>query len=224
NNNFTIWHEKFFASEGGVIFANPNAPTSIYLELDAIEQILLNNPEQVVIIDEAYIDFARESESALQLLKDYPNLLVIQTLSKSRSLAGLRIGFAFGSEELIEGLNRIKNSFNSYTIDRLAIAGARAAIKDHDYFEKTRDIIVETREWTRKELKERGFEILPSQTNFLFIRHTVLEAKELYSKLKEKNILVRHFNQEKIADYLRVTIGSEKNMQQFLHVLDKLIK
>lgn len=219
--DFTIRPEDYFGAEGGVIFPNPNAPTSLYLGLVAIREILENNPDVVVIVDEAYIDFAEES--AVGLLHEYPNLLIIQTMSKSRSLAGLRIGFALGSPDLIEGLIRMKDSFNSYTIDRLALAGARAAINDVAYFEETKMQIIATREWVAGELNKRSFEILPSQTNFLFIRHEEKAAEELYLELKAKNILTRHFNQTKINDYLRVTIGTDEEMERLLEVLDVIL-
>lgn len=217
--DFTINPEDYFYSEGGVIFPNPNAPTSIFLELDAVRQILEHNPEKVVIIDEAYIDFAKAS--AVQLLQRYENLLVVQTMSKSRSLAGLRVGFALGTRELIEGLNHIKDSFNSYTIDRLAIAGARAAINDDAYFTETTKKIIATREWLIPELQTRDFHVLPSQTNFLFIRHKTWAAEDLYMRLKDNNILVRHFDKPQINNFLRVTIGTDAEMKQLLSTLDK---
>lgn len=167
NEDFTIPVEQFFHAEGGVIFPNPNAPTSIGLGLEQIEKIIQNNPDRVVIVDEAYIDFG--GESAVPLTRRYGNLLVIQTLSKSRSLAGLRVGFAFGNEQLIEGLNRIKNSFNSYTLDRLALVGAKAAIEDTAYFEETRSKIIETRHRVIGELRQLNFTVLDSQENFLFM-------------------------------------------------------
>lgn len=218
--DFTIVPDDYFQSEGGVIFPNPNAPTSIFIELGAVKQILDNNLDKVVIVDEAYIDFAEAS--AVSLLQDYPNLLVVQTMSKSRSLAGLRVGFALGSEELIEGLIRVKDSFNSYTIDRLAIAGAQAAINDQAYFKETTEKILATREWLVTELQERDFFVLPSQTNFLFIRHKAWPAEDLYMRLKDNNILVRYFNKPKIDNYLRVTIGTDADMKRLLEVLDKL--
>ncbi|MGJ9459487.1 histidinol-phosphate transaminase [Oceanobacillus sp. CF4.6] len=221
NADFTIPVEDFFNSEGGVIFPNPNAPTGIYLEIEAVKEILENNPDQVVIVDEAYIDFA--SESAVSLINSYENLLVIQTMSKSRSLAGLRVGFALGQPDLIEGLVRIKDSFNSYTVDRLAITGAEAAIKDVDYFNDTRNRIIQTREWTIAEMNKRGFSVLPSQTNFIFATHSDKEASHLYSSLKEKGILVRHFKKKPIKDYIRITIGTDEQMQTFFKTLDVII-
>ncbi|MCU9613787.1 histidinol-phosphate transaminase [Caldibacillus lycopersici] len=213
--DFTIPVEQFFDSEGGVIFPNPNAPTGVYLPLAAVEEVLVHNPNKVVIIDEAYIDFG--GESAIRLINQYDNLLVIQTLSKSRSLAGLRIGFAFGNKELIEGLNRIKNSFNSYTIDRLAIIGAVAALEDTVYFAETREKIICSREKVAAQLQLLGFTILESKANFLFIKHNLLPAEVLYTKLKEKGIFVRYFNKPRICEYIRLTIGNEEEMDRFIH-------
>ncbi len=218
--DFTLPVEAFFQSDGGVIFPNPNAPTSIYLGLDAVREIVENNPDQPVIIDEAYIDFA--PESAVSLIETYDNLLVVQTLSKSRSLAGLRVGFALGNPQLIEALIRIKDSFNSYTLDRLALAGAEAAIKDTDYFKETTGKIIQTREWTTTELKKRGFHVLPSQANFLFVSHYNRSAASLYTTLKDNGIIIRHFDQPVIDNYLRITIGTQDEMAQFLRVLDKI--
>ena len=220
-DDFSIRPEDYFQSDGGVIFPNPNAPTSIYLGLEAVKEILEHNPDQVVIVDEAYIDFAEES--AVTLLNSYPNLLVVQTMSKSRSLAGLRVGFALGSPELIEGIVRIKDSFNSYTIDRLAMAGAHAAMKDRTYFKVTTEKIISTRNWVSEELQKRGFNVLPSQTNFLFVSHSEKHAEDLYHKLKERNILVRYFNKSLIENYLRITIGTDEDMKKFFKLLDELI-
>ncbi|MFA1821867.1 histidinol-phosphate transaminase [Virgibacillus oceani] len=221
NRNFSLPVEAFFQSEGGVIFPNPNAPTSRYLNLDAIKEIVENNPDNVVIIDEAYVDFAEKS--AVELTIQYDNLLVIQTLSKSRSLAGLRVGFAIGHPKLIEGLNRVKDSFNSYTIDRLAMKGARASILDREYFKETTAKIIHTREWVKEEMKKRGFHVLPSQTNFLFACHYQKSASQLYKDLKEDGVLIRHFNKPKIDNYIRVTIGTDEQMENFLRKLDKVI-
>lgn len=217
NRDFSMPIEAFFQSEGGVIFPNPNAPTSLYMELDSIKEILQCNPDRVVIVDEAYIDFS--PESAASLITSYDNLLVVQTMSKSRSLAGLRIGFAMGNPELIEGLMRIKDSFNSYTIDRLAIAGARAAIQDDAYFKETTQKIIDTREWFIPELKRRGFHVLPSQANFVFASHYNYAAETLYQTLKEQSIIVRHFQKPQINNYLRITIGTDAEMERFLRAL-----
>lgn len=219
NDDFTLPVEKFFNAEGGVILPNPNAPTSIYLGLEHIEEILKNNPDQVVIIDEAYVDFA--IESAATLINKYDNLLVVQTTSKSRSLAGLRVGFALGNESLIQALIRMKDSFNSYTIDRLALVGAKAAFDDVDYFKKVTDQIITTREKVTAQMEELGFTVLPSQANFIFVTHEKYSAEFLYEKLYEANILVRYFNQPLIDNYLRITIGEEKDMEQLLRKLQQ---
>ncbi|MFD2627280.1 histidinol-phosphate transaminase [Oceanobacillus kapialis] len=220
-DDFTIPAEAFFQSDGGVIFPNPNAPTSVYLELEAIKNIANQNPDQVVIIDEAYIDFA--SGSAVSLIHDYENVLIIQTMSKSRSLAGLRVGYALGNAELISGLTRIKDSFNSYTLDRLAIAGAVEAINASDYYVNITAKIIATREWSFSEMRKRGFTVLPSQANFLFATHASFPAETLYVKLKEAGILIRYFNKPRIENYVRITIGTDKQMQQFFHALDKIL-
>ncbi|WP_339317425.1 histidinol-phosphate transaminase [Oceanobacillus sp. FSL W7-1304] len=220
-DDFTIPIEDFYQSDGGVIFPNPNAPTSIYMEIDTVKKILDNNPEQVVIVDEAYIDFA--AESAVSLINSYENLLVIQTMSKSRSLAGLRVGFALGHPNLIEGLTRIKDSVNSYTVDRLAIAGAEAAMADVSYFNETTEKIIRTREWTIVEMEKRGFTVLPSQTNFIFATHPNKDAGELYTALKEKDILIRYFKVPMIDNHVRVTIGTDEQMAQFFKMLDTIL-
>ncbi|MFC5604535.1 histidinol-phosphate transaminase [Sporosarcina koreensis] len=221
NEDFTLPAELFFGSEGGVILPNPNAPTSLYMELSSIESILINNPDTVVIIDEAYIDFA--TVSAVELVKSYENLLVVQTTSKSRSLAGLRVGYAIGHPGLIKALVRIKDSFNSYTIDRLALAGATAAFKDRAYFDKTIMKIKETRSRFIETLQEMGFHVLPSQANFVFATHADRAASDLYLQLKEEGILVRHFNQPGIENYLRISIGTDEQMDCLLRKLEQLL-
>lgn len=221
NKDFTLPIEQFFNAEGGVIFPNPNAPTSLYVGLEHIEAILKNNPNKVVIIDEAYIDFAEKS--AVTLLEKYDNLLIIQTTSKSRSLAGLRVGFALGNQPLIQGLNRIKNSINSYTIDCLALAGAQKAFEDEAYFKETTKRIIETRESTIAQMKELGFTVLPSQTNFIFVSHKDYDAGKLYENLKEKGILVRYFNQKSIDNYLRISIGTDEQMNRFFEKLQEIM-
>lgn len=206
----------------GILLPNPNAPTGRGLSRKEIEQLLRANLDKVVVIDEAYIDFG--GETAIELLPKYDNLLITQTLSKSRSLAGLRVGFAFGNENLIEGLNRIKNSFNSYTIDRLAMAGAKAAIEDETYFQRTREQIIKTRERVIAELKNLSFTVIPSQANFIFIRHSTLEAAELFTKLRENGVLVRYFNKHLIDNYLRVSIGTDEEMGILINELKRMIK
>ena len=219
--DFSIPLESFFRANGGILLANPNAPTGMCLPIDAIRSILDGNRNRVVIVDEAYIDFGGDSSAAL--VPEFPNLLVIQTLSKSRSLAGLRVGFALGQAELIEGINRIKNSINSYTLDRLALAGAVAAMREESYFQDTRNKIMATRERTADTLVGLGFTVIPSQANFIFISHATEPAASLFSRLRERGILVRHFNQPRIDNYLRVTIGTDAEMDAFLTTLKTLI-
>ncbi|MFS0574737.1 histidinol-phosphate transaminase [Sporosarcina sp. 179-K 3D1 HS] len=221
NEDFSLPVEQFYQAEGGVILPNPNAPTSLYAELEDIEQIVKNNPDQVVIIDEAYIDFA--ATSAVELIRKYDNLLVVQTTSKSRSLAGLRVGFAMGNPSLIEALIRIKDSFNSYTVDRLAMVGATAAFEDEPYFEETVGKIIGTRKKTIQALEQLGFAVLPSQANFVFAQHRIVTAETLYNQLKENGILVRYFNKPRIDNYLRITIGTDKQMDKLLEALKQII-
>jgi histidinol-phosphate aminotransferase len=219
--DFSLPLDKFNIPNGGIILANPNAPTSKYVSLDDLELLIKNNLEKVVILDEAYIDFG--GESAIKLINKYPNLLVIHTLSKSRSLAGLRVGLAMGNQELIEGLNRVKNSFNSYTLDRLALAGAIAAYKDKEYFEKTRKKVMETRERTKKEMRALGFNVLDSMTNFIFASHPKVNGEKIFLSLKERGILVRYFNKPKIDNYIRISIGTDKEMDSLIKNLKEII-
>ena len=191
------------------------------MTLDEIEEILKNNIEKVVIVDEAYIDFG--GESATKLIDNYPNLLVTQTLSKSRSLPGLRVGFAFGSEELIDGLNRIKNSINSYTVDTLAMNGALESIKDVDYFKETTEKIINTRERVSKEFKNLGFKVIESAANFVFISHKDIKAEKLFKRLKEEGVLVRYFNSKRVDNYLRVSIGTDSEMDTLLEKIKKIL-
>lgn len=213
--------KRFFNSEGGVILPNPNAPTSLYADIDLIEEIVKNNPNKVVIIDEAYVDFAMTS--AATLIHKYDNLLVVQTMSKSRSLAGLRVGFAMGNKLLIDGLVRIKDSVNSYTIDRLAIVGAQAAFEDEAYFNEVTGKIVATRENTISELTSLGFEVLPSQANFVFATHKKFAASSLYEELKKAGVLVRYFKTPKIDNYLRITIGTDEEISRLISKLKKIM-
>ena len=212
--DFTIPVEALCGGNDGVVIANPNAPTGIELPQPELRRILDANPEAVVIVDEAYVDFG--AQSALPLLADYPNLLVVQTFSKSRALAGLRVGFAFGSPNLIQAMNCVKNSFNSYTLDRLAQAGAAAAVEDQAYFRTQRDRVIATRERTAGALRALGFGVCPSRSNFLFITHPAVSAKELFDGLRERGILVRHFDQPRVDNYLRVSIGTDGDMDAFL--------
>ncbi|MGJ7507931.1 histidinol-phosphate transaminase [Variovorax sp. GT1P44] len=204
----------------GIVIANPNAPTGIGMPLSCIEALVEACPDRVVLVDEAYVDFG--GESALPLIAAYPNLLVVQTLSKSRSLAGLRVGFACGQEHLIDALERVKNSFNSYPLDRLASAGAIAAFEDEVWFAKTRDSIVDTREGLALQLEDLGFEVLPSQANFLFVRHPAYDAGELAASLRARAVLVRHFRQPRIAQYLRITVGTRDQCTALVEALTEI--
>ena len=222
NQDFSLPVEKFATSEepfrqAGIIVANPNAPTGMAVDINDIERIAAANQNSVVIIDEAYVDFG--CESAVQLTKKYPNILVIHTLSKSRSLAGLRAGFAIGSAELIEGLERVKNSFNSYTLDRIAIAAAAAALKDVEYFEMIRKKIIHTREKFSKDLAQLGFKVIPSSANFVFVSHGTFKADFLFQELKNRGILVRYFKKPGIDNYLRITIGTDEEMDTVVETI-----
>lgn len=219
--SFEIDLSEYPSENGGVIFPNPNAPTGRALTLSEIEAFLKKNTDSVVVVDEAYIDFG--GESAIALVKDYPNLLVIQTLSKSRSLAGLRVGFAVGNPELIEGLERVKNSFNSYPLDRFAISGAVAAIEDQPYFEKTCKAIIDSRNQLTTQLEALDFTVLPSATNFVFAKHASVDAMSIAAKLREQSIIVRHFKQERIQQYLRITIGTKEECQALVDAMKRII-
>jgi histidinol-phosphate aminotransferase len=205
--DMTVRAADYARACGGVVIANPNAPTGIPLPLAEIERIVAAQPERVVLVDEAYVDFG--GESAVGLIKKYPNLLVVQTLSKSRSLAGLRVGFAIGDRELIAGLERVKNSFNSYPLGRPAVAGAVAAIEDDAYFQQTRSKVMATRERLAADLRALGFEVCPSATNFIFVRHPAHQAATLAAALRARAILVRHFSQPGIENFLRISIGTD---------------
>lgn len=207
NASMEIRPEDYRQPCGGIIFPNPNAPTGIGMPTATVEQLLVDHPDAVVVVDEAYIDFG--GESVIPLTKRYPNLLVVQTLSKSRSLAGLRVGFAVGHPDLIEALDRVKNSFNSYPLDRLAQVGAIAAFRDEAYFQQTRQAIIASREKLATQLGEMGFEVLPSQANFIFARHPQQDASKLALALRERAVIVRHFKQPRIDQYLRITVGTD---------------
>lgn len=218
--DFRLCLEDYAVSNGGIVFPNPNAPTGRAENLQAIEQLLANNQHSVVVVDEAYVDFG--AQTAIPLVQRYPQLLVVQTFSKSRSLAGLRVGFAIGQPHLIEALERVKNSFNSYPLGRMAIAGAAAAIRDRDYFETTRQQIMATRERTVTALTAMGFKVLPSAANFVFARPPAGNAEAIYLALKARGVLVRFFNKPKINEYLRITIGTDDEMTEFLRILAEL--
>jgi histidinol-phosphate aminotransferase len=218
--DFSLNLDDFTAENGGIIFPNPNAPTSMAVGLDAIEALLQRNSGSVVVVDEAYIDFG--GETAIPLTLKYPNLLVVQTFSKSRSLAGLRVGFAVGHADLIAGLERIKNSFNSYPLGRMAIVGAAAAMHDQGYFGSVCRKIMATRAVTVQKLQAMGFSVLPSSANFVFARPPQGNAEAIYLRLKERGVLVRYFNKPRINEYLRITIGTDEEMAEFLCVLAEL--
>ena len=222
DEEFNIPEEGYYQANGGIIIANPNAPSGKGVSRETIKAILNRNESSVVILDEAYVDFG--GQSAVKLINDYPNLLVIKTLSKSHSLAGLRVGYALGNEDLIEGIIRVKDSINSYTVDRLALAGAREAIKDDDYFQETRSKIMKSRERVSARLTEMGFKVIPSQANFIFISSEQCPGGLLFKRLREKGILVRYFNKPKINNFIRVTIGTDVEMDCFLEAIKVIVR
>lgn len=218
---FKVPVEKLYNSAGGMVLANPNAPTGRYLSVSDIRDIVGNNTSRVVIIDEAYIEFG--GESVVPLVEEYPNLLVIQTMSKSHALAGMRVGFAIGNSGLIEALNRVKNSFNSYTLDSLAIIAAAEALKDAEYYGETWEKIKATRERVTSVLTASGFNIISSKANFIFISHPQVPAQDIFLKLRQRGILVRYFNKSRINNYLRVSIGTDAEMDAFLQAVDQIL-
>ena len=220
--DFTLDPADYYGLNETIVIANPNAPTGLALPRSAIEGILKANPDNVVIVDEAYVDFG--GESCVPLIDRYDNLLVVQTFSKSRQLAGARLGLAMGSASLIADLNRVKFSLNPYNINRLTLKAGQAALEDTVYFEKTRAAIVDTRTWTKQQLEARGFAVLDSRSNFLFASTQKKNGGELYQKLKEKGVLVRYFDAPRIENWLRITIGTPEQMQIFLNTLDKIME
>ncbi|GAA3094904.1 histidinol-phosphate transaminase [Rhizobium viscosum] len=206
---------------GAIILPNPNAPTGTALPLAAIEALLQEHPDQVVVVDEAYVDFG--GQSAIPLVRKYPNLLVVQTFSKSRGLAGLRVGFAVGQRPLIDALERVKDSFNSYPLDRLTQAGALASWEDQDWFEKHCALIVASRERLTAALGELGFEVLPSSANFAFARHSTRGGAELAAELRKRAVLVRNFRGQRIQDFLRITIGTDAECDKLLDALKQIL-
>lgn len=221
NDDFEIVLDDYRQANGGIIITNPNAPTSIALSLQQIEQILQANPDRVVVIDEAYIDFG--AETAVGLVNQYDNLVVCQTTSKSRSLAGLRVGFAIAQAHLIAALEAVKNSFNSYPMDRFAIAAAVASFEDQAYFEAQCQKVIQSRDKLVEELKEIGFKVLPSKANFIFVTHPARDAAELATQLREQGVLVRYFNKPRIDQYLRITIGTDQQNQRLVETLKTLL-
>ena len=222
DENFHIRKEDYYEENGGIIFPNPNAPTGVELPLADVEDIIRHNPDVIVIVDEAYVDFG--AKTALPLIEKYDNLLVVQTFSKSRSMAGMRIGFACGNEKLIKYLNDVKYSFNSYTMNRTSILAGVEAVRDEAYFRETCRKIIKTREWTKKELTELGFTFQDSMANFIFASHKTCPAKELYKALREEHIYVRYFDKERIDNHLRITIGTEEEMEKLIEFLKKYLK
>jgi len=224
-DDFSITLSDYAAPSGGGVIPNPNAPTGMVLPPDEILAAakLLENQGRVLVLDEAYVAFAGRGLSAVSRIGEHPNLLVVHTLSKSASLAGLRAGYAMGDEALIEGLCRIRDSFNSYTLDRLALAGAAAAVSDEAYYEEANRRVVATRERTARALRELGFAVLPSAANFVFAKPPGIGGAEFFSALRGRGILVRHFNKERIADYLRVSIGTDAEMDALLGACREII-
>jgi len=219
--DFEIILADYARSNGGIIFANPNAPTGRALNVGEIESLVRSQPGSVIVVDEAYIAFG--GGSVVELVNRYANLVVVQTLSKSHGLAGLRIGAAFADPSLIEALQRVKNSFNSYPLDRLAIAGAVAALDDRAYYESTRQRVIASRERLARALAGLGFEVLPSAANFLFVTHRQHRATDIARALRERAIIVRHFDRPRIADYLRITVGTDRELDALLGALEEIL-
>ena len=222
DENFMIKKDDYYWKNGGVVFPNPNAPTGVLMPLDEIEDIISHNQDVIVIVDEAYVDFG--GHSAQELLSKYENLLVVQTFSKSRSMAGMRIGYAMGSAELIKALNDVKYSFNSYTMNQTTIAAGAAAIRDVEYFRETVKKVVETREWSKEELKKLGFSFEDSKSNFIFATHKSVPAGKIFQALREHHIYVRYFEKPRIDNYLRITIGTREEMQTLFEFLKDYLK
>lgn len=222
DDDFQIRKEDYYGENGGVVFPNPNAPTGILMPLSEIEDIIAHNRNVIVVVDEAYIDFG--GESALPLIEKYDNLLVVQTFSKSRSLAGMRLGFAMGNEKLIWYINDVKYSFNSYTLNQTALVLGVQAIRDREYFEETCAKVIATREWTKCELKKLGFSFGDSMSNFIFATHERVPAKEIFEALREHNIFVRYFSKPRIDNYLRISIGTQQEMEHLIAFLTDYLK
>lgn len=221
DENFRINAKDYMTENGGIIFPNPNAPTGIFESVDMIEEIVKANPDSVVMIDEAYIDFG--GKSCLPLIEKYDNLLVIQTFSKSRSMAGMRIGYAMGNEKLIKYMNDVKFSINSYTMNHITQICGAEAVKDKAYFEEHVNKIIDSREYTKKKLTELGFTFPDSMSNFIFAKHESADANEIFAKLKEKKIFVRHWNKPRISDYLRISIGTPEEMEKLISALGEIL-
>lgn len=220
-DDFSVGVEDYFDLDGTIVITNPNAPTGMALDVESIEEILRHNRDNLVVIDEAYVDFG--ADSAVRLIDSYDNLLVIQTFSKSRSLAGARIGYAMGNEELIADLNTIKFSFNPYNLDRLAILAGIEAMKDREYFNMTCSRIMDTRERFVSAMRQLGFTVLPSKANFVFASCSEISGQEYFDRLREKNIIVRHFTDRKTADFVRITIGADEEMELLLEATREIL-
>lgn len=217
DDNYRIIASDYYGNNGGIVLANPNAPTSIAEPLEFVEDIVKHNSDVIVIVDEAYVDFG--GESALPLINKYDNLIVVRTYSKSRSMAGLRIGYAMGNERLIKYLNDVKYSYNSYTMNMPSIILGAESIADEEYFQDTVAKVIDTREWFKNEIEKIGFKSLPSSTNFLFATHKEIPAKKIFELARQNNIIVRYFNKPRIDNFLRITIGTREEMEQFLTFL-----
>lgn len=222
NEHFCIQKEDYRKENGGIVIANPNAPTGVYEDISFLEEIIRENPDSVVIIDEAYIDFG--GESCVPLIEKYENLLVVQTFSKSRALAGMRIGYAMGSKKLIGYLNDVKFSFNSYTMNAVTIKAGTASVANEEYFRRITGKIIETREHTKKRLSRLGFTFPDSKTNFIFASHKHVPAQEIFDALRENEIYVRHWNKPRIENYLRISIGTDEEMKTVLDFLENYLK
>ncbi|MDR0439822.1 MAG: histidinol-phosphate transaminase [Candidatus Accumulibacter sp.] len=222
DERFAIRVDDYARENGGIVIANPNAPTGHPLPLGDIERLVARQRQSVVVVDEAYVDFG--GETAVGLTRRFPNVLVVRTLSKSHALAGLRVGYAVGDPALIEGLERVKNSFNSFPLDRVAIAGAAAALADREYLEKTRQAVMRSRAALTGELERLGFDVLPSAANFIFARHPRRDALELAAQLRERSIIVRHFRQARIDQYLRITIGADAQCERLVAALEEILQ
>lgn len=220
--DFTVDVDKLCLTKGTIFVANPNAPTGIALSLSQIEQIVRSDEHRVVVVDEAYVDFG--AQSAVKLVDKYDNLLITQTFSKSRSMAGARLGFGIANEKIIEDLNRIRYSTNPYNVNKMTMAAGLGALEDEAYFESNCKTVIENREWLSKELRSLGFTVTDSQTNFVFVKTDRISGKDLYLKLKDNGILVRHFDKELIKDYNRITIGTKKQMEILVNTITKLLE
>jgi histidinol-phosphate transaminase len=221
DENFRLKKEDYYRENGGIVFPNPNAPTGIFEPLDTVEEIIRNNPDVIVIVDEAYIDFG--GKTALPLIKKYDNLVVVRTFSKSRSMAGVRIGYAISNPELIKALNDVKYSYNSYTMNRPSILMGTESVKDEQYFCETVEKIIATREKFVNDIAELGFTCLPSSANFVFATHNRVPAKAIFEAAKENNIYVRYFDKPRIDNYLRISIGTDEQMRTFVDFLKQFV-